>query len=131
VNDNLDSNEPRPWIDKFGAACRGIKIGIRGQSSFFAHFFISAMVIVAGVVLGVSQNEWFLLVICITGVLTAEMINSAIERLSRAITDEYDEMVRDALQIGSGAVLLASVGAAVVGSFIFYYRLGVLLGWWA
>jgi diacylglycerol kinase len=36
----------------------------------------------------------------------------------------------NSLDIGSAAVLVASVGASIVGAIIFGHRLGILLGWW-
>src|SRR5262249_37078383 len=37
----------RPWRRKFGDAYRGLKLGIRGHSSFFVHFFFTALVVAA------------------------------------------------------------------------------------
>ena len=120
----------RYWTRKFCDAFRGVKEGVYGQSSFTIHFFMTALVIVAGVVLGVSRMEWCLLALCIVGVLTAEMFNSALESMAKAITGESDPHLGNSLDIGSAAVLLASIGASIVGAIIFSYRLGNLLGWW-
>jgi diacylglycerol kinase len=49
------------------------------------------------------------------GLLFAELFNSAIEHLAQAITADHDDHLRDALDISSGAVLVASLGAAAVG----------------
>ena len=127
--DDLISPE-RSWVQKFRDAFRGVKAGVRGQSSFFVHFFIAALVVAAGAVLRVILIEWCLLLLCIAGVLTAEMFNSALESMAKAITGESDPHLGNSLDIGSAAVLLASVGAAVVGTIIFANRLGILLGWW-
>ena len=129
MSDNPISPE-RFWTRKFCDAFRGVKEGVRGQSSFFVHFFVAALVVAAGVVLGVSPVEWCLLVLCIAGVLTAEMFNSALESMAKAITGESDPHLGNSLDIGSAAVLLASIGASIVGAIIFGYRLGNLLGWW-
>ena len=130
----MHTNKPagqRTWREKFGDAFHGLKAGVRGQSSFFVHFFMSALVVATGVALGVdSQAEWGVLILCITVVLPAEMFNSAIESLARAITSEVDPHVGTALDIGSAAVLVASIGAALVGAAIFTNRLGALMGWW-
>lgn len=120
----------RPWVRKFRDAFRGVKEGVHGQSSFFVHFFVAAAVIAAGLVLGVSLVEWCLLALCIAGVLVAEMFNSALESMAKAITGESDPHLGNSLDIGSAAVLLASVGASIVGAIIFGHRLGILLGWW-
>jgi diacylglycerol kinase len=120
----------RFWVNKFRNALRGVKEGVRGQSSFFVHFFMTAAVIVAAVILKVSLVEWCLLLLCVTGVLTAEIFNSALESMAKAITGQSDPHLGNSLDIGSAAVLLASMGAALVGSVIFIYRLGILLAWW-
>jgi diacylglycerol kinase len=120
----------RSWPDKFRDAFRGIKEGVHGQSSFYVHFFVTVVVIAAGAGLGVTPVEWCLLVICITGVLVSEMFNSALESMAKAVTGEVDPHLGNSLDIGSAAVLLASVGSAIVGTIIFAHRLAVLLGWW-
>ncbi len=74
--------------------------------------------------------EWCLLLLCIAGVFTAEMFNSALESMARAITGKSDPHLGNSLDIGSAAVLLASAGASIVGTIIFARRLGILLGWW-
>jgi len=129
----LDEQERPPersWIEKFRDAFRGAKLGVRGQSSFFVHFFFAAAVIVAAIVLEVDYVEWCLLVLCITIVLAAEMFNSALEWLARSLHDQPDLRVGRALDIGSAAVLAASMGAALVGLIIFGRHLGQLLEWW-
>lgn len=114
-----DSDEPlrrpRGWIAKFARALRGIAIGIRGQSSFAVHLPAAAAVIAAAWYLQVSRVEWCLLLLCIAVVLAAELFNSALEHLARAITGDEDPHLRDALDVASGAVLVASIVAAVVG----------------
>lgn len=120
----------RSWARKFRDAFRGVKVGIRGQSSFRWHFFAAAAVVAAAVALRVSRSEWCLLLLCITVVLVAEMFNSALESMAKAITGESDPHLGNSLDIGSAAVLLASLGASLVGAVIFLRRLAVLLGWW-
>jgi diacylglycerol kinase len=125
-----ESFSERPWPRKFRDAFRGMKAGVRGQSSFFVHFFLTAAVIVAAVVLRVDLTEWCILLICIAMVLTTEMLNSALESMAKAITGQMDPHLGNSLDIGSGAVLVASIGAAIVGSIIFINRLGSALQWW-
>ena len=120
----------RPWPKKFRDAFRGAWEGVRGQSSFRVHFVIAAAVIVAAALVPVSLIEWCILLLCIAAVFTAEMFNSALERMARAITDEHDPHVGTALDIGSAAVLVASVGSVIVGTIIFLNHLGQWAGWW-
>ena len=124
------SFQDRTWWAKFRDALIGLKLGVRGQSSFFVHVFAAAAVIVVATVLGCTLVEWCLLLLCIAGVLTAEMLNSALESMAKAITEEHNPHLAVALDVGSAAVLLASTAAATVGTLIFTHRLGLLLGWW-
>lgn len=119
------------WYAKFRNAFRGTGLGVRGESSFKVHFAFAVAVVVAGVALRIDDlRQWCLLVLCITMVLSAELFNSALERMARAVSDRHDVNLGAALDIGSAAVLTASSGAAVVGAVIFLARLGELLGWW-
>ncbi len=124
-------NPPRrTWSSKFRVAFRGVKLGVRGQTSYFAHLFMAAAVLVAGLVLKVSMTEWCVLLLCIAGVLTAEMFNSALEAFARAITREHNPELGDGLDMASAAVLMAAIGSALIGTLVFVYRLGRMVGWW-
>ena len=107
------------WSKKFANAFRGIGVGIQGQNSFYVHLSIGLMVIVAALMLGFDTTRLCLLLLCIAFVLTAELINSSLERFAKAITTEHDPQIRDGLDIASGAVLVAAIFAAVTGAIIF------------
>jgi diacylglycerol kinase len=123
-----DSPKPRrKWRHKFGDAFRGIKLGIRGHSSFFVHFFVAALVVAAAIVLGCEFLDWCLLLGCIGFVLTAELFNSAIETLFHGLDTATKARTHGCLDIAAGAVLLASITAVIVGSIVFLHRLAVFL----
>jgi diacylglycerol kinase len=125
------ASKPRPrrtWGDKFRDALRGLKFGIRGHSSFFVHFFVATLVVAAGVVLKSTLVEWCLLLGCIGLVLTAELFNSAVETLFRGLSDDAQERTWRCLDIAAGAVLLASVTAAVIGCLVFAPKVASLIG---
>jgi diacylglycerol kinase len=128
------SDEPnvpeRSWKQKFGDAFSGIRVGIEGQSSFRVHALVAIAVVIAGVALRVSLIEWCGLLLCIVGVVTAELFNSAMESMAKAITHENHPHLGNSLDIASAAVLVASFGAAIVGLLIFGNRIAVLLDWW-
>ena len=102
---------------------------MRGQVSFFVHFFAAAAVVAAALVLQVSLVEWCILVACISAVLTTEMANTALEHLARAVDERPNPHLRNALDIGSGAVLVAAIGAVVIGAIIFLNRLTEIMNW--
>jgi diacylglycerol kinase len=121
-----DDAEPTPpprkrrsWRQKFRAAFRGVKLGVRGHSSFCVHFFFAALVLMTALVCGCERLEWCLLIGCIGLVLTAELFNSAVEILFRGLPDEVKEKTWPALDVAAGAVLLASVTASAIGLLVF------------
>lgn len=118
----------RSWPEKFRDAFRGVALGVRGQNSFLVHSFFSLAALIAAAVFRISLIEWLIVGLCIVVVWTAEMFNSAFERLARAIRKDYDPQIRDALDIGSGAVLVAAIGAATIGSVLFLVHLLRVLG---
>ncbi len=127
VDDEAPRRPRRPWSAKFRDAFRGLKLGVRGHSSFSVHFFFTALALAGAVVLGCSLEQWGLLILCIGLVLTAELFNSAIETLFRGLDELTRERAWPALDIAAGAVLLASIAAALVGTIVFVSRFLQLL----
>ena len=113
---------PRTWYQKFRDAFRGVRSGTRGQSSFQVHLIVAAATIAAAAYLRCTLVEWSILLLCIGGVLTAEMFNSALEHFAKVIDKEHNPDLGEALDTASAAVLFASLGAAVVGGIIFVSR---------
>ncbi len=121
----------RLWRDKFRTAFAGLWLAIRTERSFVVHLPIAAAVVVVAALLHVSLVEACILILCVSLVLTVEILNSAIEQLARELSREQRPGIAVALDMSSGAVLIASLGAAAVGIGIFLPKLGRLLGWWA
>jgi diacylglycerol kinase len=125
-----ESRPRRAWRFKFAAAFRGIKLGVRGHSSFSVHFFFAALVLAAAAALGCDLTQWCVLLGCIGLVLTTELFNSAIETLFRGLDEETKARTWPALDIAAGAVLLASITASIVGGMVFVAQLVSRLSTW-
>ena len=91
-------------------------------------FALAAMALAA--VVRVTVDEWAVLVLTIAVVLTAEAINCAIERVVDLASPGRHELARQAKDLAAGAVLMASIGACVVGAIIFLPRLIALARLW-
>ena len=120
----------RTWLAKFADAFRGLLTGIRCERNFAVHLAFAAAVVLLAFVLRVTLVEWCLLAICITIVLAAELLNTAIERLAHEVSRDHNPEVGAALDMASGSVLITAIGSAIVGSLILGYRCGLLIGWW-
>jgi diacylglycerol kinase len=120
----------RRWRDKFREAFRGVKLGVRGHSSFCVHFFFAVLAGAAALVLGCGLVEWCIVLGCVGLVITAELFNSAIETLFHALDADTKKRMGRPLDIAAGAVLVASLTAALVGALVFGRRLLILLHVW-
>lgn len=123
----IEPRPKRPWSAKVKDALRGLKVGIRGHSSFFVHFFFSALVLAAAGMLRCELEQWCLLLLCIGLVLTAELFNSAMETLFRGLDESTREKCCRCLDVSAGAVLVASVFACIVGAAVFFKQLMTVL----
>jgi len=110
---------PRTWKRKFRDAFAGLRQSVQQQSSYKVHFLFAFLVIITGFLLSLDTIRWSIVIFCIIIVLAGEMFNTAIEELAKAITDQYDESIAKALNIASGAILVLSLGMAVIGFVIF------------
>ena len=93
-----DPTQPRTWIAKFADAFRGVRMAARG-SSFLVHKLMAAAVLICGFVFRVSREEWYVLLLCIASVMAAEVFNSSIESLSRAVDRNHNQDIGDALDM--------------------------------
>jgi diacylglycerol kinase len=113
----------RSWRERLRPAFRGIKLGIRGHSRFFVHFFGSALVMASAIVLRCDVVQWCLLLGCIGIVFITELLSSAIVALYRGLDGESKSRAAPCLDIATGAVFLAILTASAIGSLVFVARL--------
>ena len=87
----------------------------KGRTVLSFHVPVAIVVLALAWALALNALQFCILLLCIGLVLSAELFNSALELLAKAVTQEHDPFVRDALDVASAAVLIASIFAATVG----------------
>ncbi len=112
--------KPKNPLDSFRYAVEGIVHTFRTQKHMRFHFFTVVLVLSVGLLLRLGRVEMCLLFIVVSGVLVAEMMNTAIESVVDMVTQTYHPLAKLAKDIAAGAVLIASVTAAIVGSVLFF-----------
>ena len=80
-------------------------------------------VVVMGFVLKVSSADWRWLVLAMVAVWAAECINTALERLADAVSEERHPLIKQAKDMAAAAVLVTAIGAAVIGVLVFWPHL--------
>ncbi len=115
-------------IESFFHAFRGFWISVQRERNLRIHLVMAAAVACAAALLQVDPMGWALLTLAIGLVVTAELINTALERLvDIATNNEFHRVARDAKDTAAAAVLSAAVVAAGIGAFVFVPRLLQLL----
>ncbi len=116
----------RSWLGKFADAFRGLFHAVATEWSFAAHLPTAAVAVAVAAWLGIDRVEWCLVVLAIGGVITAEVFNTSVESLARALDSGPDQRIKDALDTASAAVLVTVGVAILVGLLIFVPRLAAL-----
>lgn len=110
-------------LDSFNYAFEGIIHVLRTQRNMRIHFAVAAVVLVVAFASGVTKTELIALLLSISFVLIAEMLNSALESAIELATTAFDPHAKLAKDVAAGAVLIATVNAVAVGYLVFASRL--------
>jgi diacylglycerol kinase (ATP) len=103
----------------FNNAAEGVIHALRTQRNLWIHFTIAAAVLVAALAFDVTKLELIVLLLAITFVLVAELVNTAIEAAVDVASTSFDPMAKLAKDIAAGAVLIATLNALAVGYLVF------------
>ncbi len=106
-------------LRSFGHAFAGIFTVFCTQQNAWIHALATVAVVVTGFLLKVSAADWCWLVAAMALVWMAECFNTAIEFLADVVSPEFHPLVKKAKNIAAGAVLIAAIGAVIIGLLVF------------
>lgn len=107
------------FIKSFKYAFEGIHYAFKNDQNLLFHLLVAFIVINASIALHVSPGEMAILGLTMMMVITAEMINSAIEKMVDLITKEHRQEAKIAKDVAAGMVLVTAFAAAIIGTLIF------------
>lgn len=106
-------------IKSFSYAFAGLKVLFKEEHNARIHAVATLLVVAAGILFRITAGEWIAVALCIGMVISAEAVNSSIERCADFVKQERDDRKRDIKDLGAAAVLVCAIAAAVVGCIIF------------
>ena len=115
------------FLQTFRYAFRGIATMLRTERNARIHALATVLVISFGLGLGIERWEWIALVLAASLVWATEAVNTAFEALCDVVSPEQDPGVERAKDVAAGAVLLAAIGALMVGILVLGRRFFLLL----
>ena len=111
----------------FKYAFTGMTEVIQSQANPKIHILAALITILGGWFFTISTEEWCLVIICITSVLGAESLNSAIEYLTDLVSPEFHPLAKKTKDAAAAGVLWVAIGALLVGLVIFLPKVLALL----
>ena len=104
------------FIRSFAYAIAGIFAAFKTELSFRLHVVALVIAVAMGLYLGISLEAWGFVIFAAGFVLSAELVNTAIERLGdEAANGQYKLTIKKAKDTAAGAVLVAALTALVIG----------------
>lgn len=108
-------------------AVRGIGIMVASQQNAWIHAAATVVVLASGLLVGLSWSEWCWIVLAIVSVWTAEALNTAFEFLTDVASPQFHPIAGKAKDVAAGAVLIAAIGAVIIGALVFWPKVVGLL----
>ncbi|MCB1070770.1 MAG: diacylglycerol kinase family protein [Kiritimatiellae bacterium] len=106
-------------LRSFRHAFAGLWTMLRSQHNAWIHAGATVAVVAGGWFWNLSNPEWCWLVLAILSVWTAEALNTAFEFLADVASPTFHPLVKQAKDVAAGAVLIAVLGAVVIGLLVF------------
>lgn len=108
------------FASTFRNARKGMRLSLKSERNIRVHLFAGALVLISAYCLNFSITKFCILIMAIAAVVSAEMMNSAIEfALDAVFHNRYSRMVGMAKDIAAGAVMVVTISAIIVGVLLF------------
>lgn len=122
----MKTDKKHQLLQSFGFACKGLIAALRTERNFRIHILAATGVVVMGFLVNLNPAEWAVVVVCTGMVLTAELLNTAIEKTIDLVSPQWDKQAGLIKDMAAAAVLIASLAALVVGLVVFVPKLPAL-----
>ncbi len=109
-------------MKKFADSFAGLKTAL-AHKAVMTQCVLGVMAIIGGIIIKLDHYEWLAFIICITMVISSEVMNTAIERIGDYLNMEKDPKIKTIKDLSSAAVLVSSLGALCVCIFCVIRRL--------
>jgi len=104
----------KQMFKSIGIAFDGIIDLIKSENNAKIHLISTIVVIIVGLKLQFLAIEWLWISLAIAGVWVAELINTAIEKLTDLVSPEINPIAKKVKAYAAGAVLVMAIWAIFV-----------------
>lgn len=107
------------FVDAVNCAIEGLIYVLKTQRNMRIHFLFSVLILLAAIYLNVSRLDLLIIILTITFVLVAEIVNTALEFTVDLYSNAINPTARIIKDISAAAVLLSACAALVIFYLIF------------
>jgi diacylglycerol kinase len=111
----------------FVYAFQGLAVLVKTERNFKFHLVAFFCISMAGFLFRIDKTEWLAVLIISAVILTAEALNSAIEKLCNHLHPEIHPSIKSVKDIAASSVLISSMIAVAIAGIIFLPRIYDLL----
>lgn len=116
------NREIRKLRQSFACAFHGVSSCLRTERNFRIHLTAAVYVTAAAVMGKLDPVRCAVLCLCFAVMLSAELMNTAVERLSDRQTTSYDKLVREAKDIAAAAVVVCALFCVAIAAIFFLWE---------
>lgn len=109
-----------------GYAWAGLLYAVLHQRNMRIHLIAAILVSFVGASVKLGLTEKSLLLLCVTLVIFAELLNTSLEQLVNLVAPTFDERAKIAKDTAAAAVLVLASGAVVIFTAIVVYDAGII-----
>jgi diacylglycerol kinase len=116
----VEENGEKNFFDSLRFAFAGLSHAFLSQKSFQIQILVGILVVTLAFLFGFYRIEWLILILIISFVLTAELLNTVIEVVvDLAVKEQMLPKAKIAKDVAAAAVLLIAFFSIVVGLLLF------------
>ena len=108
------------FIKSISYALEGLRYCFNSEKNFRIELLIALITFLFGIVLKIQTDEWLSILFCSALVLSLEIINTSIEKLSNVVSKSVHPAIKLVKDMAAGAVFLASIISFITGCIIFF-----------
>lgn len=124
----LKSKDKRSFKKSVHNCIEGINYVVVSEVNFRREIILGIVALILSYILKISTIEFIIVLVMICLVLTAEIINTAIERTVDLVTMKYNDLAKIAKDVSAGSVLISSIFSLIIGMIIFIPKIINILG---
>ena len=118
-NEQPASFSIRSRLRSFRYACEGLNVFFSTQHNAIIHLLLTIAAFLGAILFKVSKAELITIVIVAGLVWSAELFNTAIEKLADLVSKDFDPRLKFIKDVSAAAVFISAIAAFITGAIIF------------